>query len=89
MERRADLVPDYAIIEDAMFDGDETQAAYALHARGVTVFIIGFHTPLETGAAGVTDAYAREYAANNPWANVLILDDERAFDSRTGIFVRP
>lgn len=88
MKRRPELRPVYAVIEDAMFDADETQAAADLYAKGVPVYIIGFRKPLDPAAQGVTEAYAREYAANNPWARVLIMNDERAYDSRTGAYVR-
>ena len=88
MQRRPDLRPAYAIIEDAMFDADETQAAYELHARGLTVYIVGLRKPIEAKSPPVTDAYATAYARANAWAKVLLMDDERAFDSRTGVFVK-
>ena len=88
MQRRADLRPAYAVIEDAMFDADETQAAANLHKRGVPVYFIGFRKPIEQGVPAMTDDYARAYATNNPWASILIMDDERAWDSRTGIWVK-
>jgi hypothetical protein len=71
-----------------MFDADETEAAADLFAKGVPVYIIGFKTPVDPSGKGVTDEYARVYAANNPWAQVLIMKDERAYDSRTGAYVR-
>lgn len=88
MKRRADLKPVYAVVEDAMFDADETQAAADLSGRGIAVYIVGFKIPIEKGKAGVTEDYARAYAKANPWARVLLMEDERAFDSRTGQFVR-
>lgn len=88
MKRRPDFKPAYAVVEDAMFDAEVTQAAYNLHARGVPVYIVGFRKPIEAKAQSVTDEYARAYAANNPWASVLLIDDERAWDSRTGTFIR-
>ena len=88
MRRRPDLRPAYAVVEDAMFDAEETQAAANLHARGVAVYIIGFRKPIDPKGRAVTDDYAQAYAANNPWARVLLMDDERAYDSRTGGFVR-
>ena len=88
MQRRADLKPIYAVIEDAMFDASETQAAFGLHARGVPVYIIGFTKPLDPKTPALTDDYIRAYRDNNPWAALLIIDDERAWDSRTGRFVR-
>lgn len=87
MKRRPDLVPAYAVIEEAMSDEDLTQEAYELHERGVPVYIVGFRRVIDKGAQGVTDAYAKEYADNNPWATVLVMDDEQAYDSRTGVFV--
>ncbi len=89
MKRRADLKPAFALIEDALFDADETQQAYSLHARGVPVYVVGFRTPIEAGTPGVNDAYAQAFADNNPWARLLVIADERAFDSRTGTWVRP
>lgn len=89
MQRRPDLRPAYAVIEDALFDQDVTQDAYALHARGVPVYIIGFRRSLNPQAPTVMDEYAQAYADSNPWARVLLMADERAFDSRTGIWVRP
>lgn len=88
MTRRPDLRPAYAIIEDAMFDADETQAAAELHALGVSVYIVGFKVTIDGKGDPVSDAYAAEYARNNPWARVLLMEDERAFDSRTGVWVR-
>lgn len=87
MKRRSDLKPSYAVVEDAMFSAEETQAAANLHARGVPVYIIGFKRPITADAFPVTDEYARQYAANNPWARILVMDDERAYDSRTGAWV--
>lgn len=89
MRRRPDLVPAYAVVEDAMFDADETQAAADLAASGVPVYIIGFRKPIEPDVPPVTDDYARDYATSNPWARVLLIDDERAWDSRTGVYVPP
>lgn len=86
--RRPDLRPAYAIVEDAMFDADETQAAAELHALGVPVYIVGFKATIDGKGQAVTDAYAAAYAGNNPWAKVLLMEDERAFDSRTGVWVR-
>lgn len=88
MQRRADLKPIYAVIEDAMFDASETQAAFGLHARGVPVYIIGFTKPLDPKTPALTEEYVRAYRDNNPWAALLIIDDERAWDSRSGRFVR-
>lgn len=88
MKRRADLKPAYAIVEDAMFDADATQSAGNLWMRGVPVYIVGFRRPLRADAPAVTDDYAKAYLAANPWARVLVIDDERAWDSRTGSFVR-
>ena len=86
MKRRADLVPAYAIVEDALFDADETQAAFELALKGVAVYIVGFRKPLEAGAYPVTDAYAAEYKRVNPWCTVILMDDEHAFDSRMARF---
>lgn len=88
MTRRPNLRPAYAIVEDAMFDADETQAAAELHAMGVSVYVVGFKATIDGKGQPVTDAYAASYAAANPWAKVLLMEDERAFDSRTGTWVR-
>ena len=88
MKRRVDLVPAYAVIEDAMFDADETQAAAELYKRGVAVYFVGFRKPIDPKVPAMTDDYARAFATNNPWATILIMDDERAWDSRTGVWVR-
>ncbi len=87
MQRRSDLRTSYAVIEDAMFDAAETQAAYDLFARGVPVYVVGFRKPIDAGAPGVSDDYARAYLEANPWARILLMDDERAYDSRTGVFM--
>jgi hypothetical protein len=87
MKRRPDLRPAYAVVEDAMFSAEETQAAANLHARGVPIYVVGFRKPITPDAYPVTDDYARQYAANNPWARILVIDDERAYDSRTGTWV--
>ncbi|MDX2158354.1 MAG: hypothetical protein SFW09_17795 [Hyphomicrobiaceae bacterium] len=86
MTRRPDLVPGYAIVEDAMRDAEETQAAFELHERGVPVTIVGFRKPIDPKAVGIPDEYAAAYKAVNPWAQILLMDDERAFDSRTARF---
>lgn len=86
MKRRADLVPAYAVVEDAMFDAEATQAAYDLHEKGVAVYIVGFRKALDKGGQSVSDDYAAAYKAANPWATVLLMDDEARFDSRTGRF---
>jgi len=82
MRRRPDLRPDYAVIENAMHDADETQAAYDLSARGVPVYIIGFRKPIDSGGTPVDDVYADDYAKKNPWAKVIIMQDERAYEGR-------
>lgn len=86
MKRRPDLVPAYAIVEDAMFDADETQASYDISAKGVRVYIVGFKKTIDARGQAVTDDYAAAYKAANPWATVLLMDDERSYDSRTGRF---
>ena len=61
-----------------------------LHKRGVAVYFVGFRKPIDPKVPAMTDAdaYARAYATNNPWAAILIMDDERAWDSRTGVWLR-
>lgn len=86
MQRRTDLVPVYAVVEDAMFDADETQAAYDISEKGVVVYVVGFRTPIEKNGQAVTDAYAEAYKAVNPWATVLLIDDERRYESRNARF---
>jgi hypothetical protein len=86
MQRRPDLTPAYAVIEDAMFDADTTQAAYDLYDKGVDVLIVGFRKALDKNAQAVADDYAAAYKAVNPWATVLLMDDEARYDSRTGRF---
>ena len=86
MKRRPDLVPAYAVVEDAMFDPDTTQAARELYGMGVAVLIVGFRKPLEENARAVTDQHAAGYKAENPWATVLLMEDELRYDSRTGRF---
>jgi hypothetical protein len=86
MKRRTDLVPAYAIVEDAMFDADETQAAFELHEKGVPVYVVGFRKTLDAKTRPVSDEYAQAYKAVNPWCTVLLIDDERAFDSRAARF---
>jgi hypothetical protein len=86
MKRRPDLVPAYAIVEEAMFDAAETQAAYDISARGVAVYVVGFRKPIDKGGQPVTDEYAAAYKAANPWAHIILIDDERYFDSRTAQF---
>jgi hypothetical protein len=88
MRRRPDLRPVYAVIENAMYDADETQAAADIARRGIPVYIVGFRQPLDKHTPAVTDEHARAYAAANSWARVLLMDDERAYDSRTGVFVK-
>lgn len=83
MRRRPDLKPDYAVIEAAMHDADETQAAYDLHARGVPVYIIGFKKTLAGQDAAVTPDYAKDYQRKNPWAQVILMESEEAYDQRT------
>ncbi|MEZ5854826.1 MAG: hypothetical protein R3D67_08810 [Hyphomicrobiaceae bacterium] len=87
MERRPDLKPAYALVEDAMFDADETQAAYELFAKGVEVYIVGFRKPIEPDVPAVTDAYAEAYERVNPWCHVILMDDEQYFDTRTARFI--
>lgn len=86
MKRRPDLVPAYAVVEDAMFDADETQAAFDVSDKGVKVYIVGFRKTIDVRGQPVTDDYAAAYKAANPWATVLLMDDERSYDSRTGRF---
>lgn len=85
MKRRPDLRPAYAIVENAMHDADETQAAYDLHDHDpkIPVYIIGFKKTID-GSPGVTDDYAKEYKKRNPWASVIIMNDEASYDIRTG-----
>lgn len=86
MKRRPDLVPTYAVIEDAMFDAEETQAAFDLSEKGVSVYVVGFRKPIEKSAQAVSDDYAAAYKAVNPWATVLLIDDERRYESRGARF---
>lgn len=86
MKRRPDLVPAYAVVEEAMFDAGVTQAAYGLHERGVPVLIVGFKTPMERTGTPVTGEYAAAYKAANPWATVMLIEDEARYDSRTATF---
>lgn len=86
LQRRPDLRPAYAVVEDAMLDRDSTQAAYDLHDMGVSVLIVGFRKPIDASTPGITDAYAAAYKAVNPWASVLLMEDETRYDSRTGRF---
>lgn len=86
MKRRPDLVPAYAVVEDAMFDAGVTQAAYDLHEKGVPVLIVGFKKPVERTGAAVTEEYAAAYKAANPWATVMLVEDEARYDSRTAVF---
>lgn len=86
MKRRPDLVPAYAVVEDAMFDASVTQAAYDLHEKGVPVLIVGFKKPVERTGAAVTEEYAAAYKAANPWATVMLVEDEARYDSRTAVF---
>lgn len=88
MKRRADLVPAYALIEDAMFDANETQAAAELFKRGVAVYFVGFRKPIDPKVPAMTDDYAQAFATNNPWCSILVMDDERAWDSRSGVWFR-
>lgn len=85
MRRRPDLKPTYSVVENAMHDADETQAAADLaHASGRPVYIIGFRKPKSgTDTVGVSDDYAREYQDRNPWAKVILMDDESAYEGRT------
>lgn len=87
MKRRPDLVPAYAVIENGIFDNDETRAAYQLHAKGVPVYMIGFRKLLSDKDQPVTEEDARQFRRNNPWAKVLLMADEAAYDGRTGGFV--
>lgn len=84
MRRRPDLKPTYAVVEEAMFDAAETQAAFDLNDKGVPVVIVGFRVPLEKNALAVSDDYAAAYKAANPWATVLLMADERRYESRGG-----
>lgn len=86
LKRRPDLLPAYAVVEEAMFDAAVTQAAYDLHATGVPVLIVGFRRPTEKTAPPVTDDYAAAYKAANPWASVLLIEDEARYESRGGRF---
>ncbi|MFV0295412.1 MAG: hypothetical protein ACK5JT_04750 [Hyphomicrobiaceae bacterium] len=87
MTRRPDLKPAYALVEDAMLDADETQAAYDVAAKGVPVYIIGFRKTIEPDVPGITPAYAEAYKRANPWCHVILMDDEHYFDSRNALFI--
>lgn len=71
-----------------MFDADETQAAADLHVLGVAVYVVAFKVTIDGKGQPATEADASAYAAANPWAKVLLMEDERAFDSRTGAWLR-
>lgn len=83
MRRRPDLKPDYAVIEAAMHDADETQAAADLAHRGVETYIIGFKKPLNPSTPAVSADYAKLYQERNPWAHVLLMENEEAYEGRT------
>ena len=58
MQRRADLKPAYAIMEDVMADTDDTQAAADLHKLGIAVYIVGFRKPIDASANGLNVPFA-------------------------------
>ncbi|MDE2440120.1 MAG: hypothetical protein KGP14_03775 [Betaproteobacteria bacterium] len=87
MTRRPDLRPSYAVVENAMHDDDEADAAHELYNKGVPTYIIGFRKPLDAKDQPVSDEYAKEWKSKHPWAHVLLMDDEHAYDQRTGGFV--
>ncbi len=87
MKRRPDLKPAFALVEDAMFDADETQAAYELFAKGIGVYVVGFRKPIEPDVPAVTDAYAEAYERANPWCHVILMEDEQFFDTRNARFI--
>lgn len=85
MKRRPDLKPAYAVIEAAMTDQDETTEAYKLHQKGVPVYIIGFHK--QKDGVVITDAYAKQYQENNPWARLIMMEDENQYEGRTSKYL--
>jgi hypothetical protein len=87
MRRRPDLKPAYAVIEAAMHDADETQAAADLAHRGIPVYVIGFKKTLK-GDGEVDADYAADYQAKNPWAHVILMEDEKAYEGRTAQSLR-
>ena len=87
MKRRKDLVPAYAVIEAAVYDQDETAAAYRLHQAGVPVYVIAFKKLLSKTDPAVPLATAQQYARDNPWAKLLLMEDEFAYEGRTGVWV--
>jgi Large polyvalent protein associated domain 23 len=89
MRRRPDLKPDYAVIEAAMHDADETQAAADIAHRGVPTYIIGFKTPLNPKTPAVSPEYAKDYAAANPWAHVILMENEKAYEGRGATHFKP
>lgn len=89
MKSRPDLVPSYAVLEDIIRDPDETEAAREMSERGVPVYVIGFKKPLERGTPEMTEEEAAAYQKANPWARVLLMEDEKHYDGRTGRFLKP
>lgn len=87
MKRRADLVPVYAVMEDLLRDPDDTEAAERLHGNGIAIYAIAFRSPVKADSALIEEAEARSWQRAHSWAQLLFIDDERAFDSRGGKWI--
>ena len=84
MRRRPDIKPAYAVIEAAMKDANETEAAHDLAKSGVPVHIIGFRKSKHPEFQ-ISDDEAKAYAKANPWAKVLLMDTESQYEGRNAV----
>lgn len=80
MKRRPDLRPDYAVIENAVHDGDETAAAHEMAKRGVPTYVVDFARPIDKGSGKpVIAADAARWQAANPDMRLLHMSNERFY----------
>ena len=75
----------YAAIEGAIGDRWETQQSAKLAKQGLPVYIIAFQKGFDKGSRTVTPSRARAFVARNPWAKVILMADEAAYDTRTAL----
>lgn len=72
----------YAAVEGAIGDKWDTEQSAKLASRGIPVFIVAFQSGFDKGSKKVTPAVATAYVKRHPWATVILMQNEAAYDSR-------
>ena len=75
----------YAAVEGVIGDRWETKQSAKLAAQGLPVYVIAFEKGFDKGSHRISPEKAQKFIAKNPWAMVILMPDEAAYDSRNAM----